>query len=335
LGWFRDSSQYPRLGEGRASGCAGEARASLRLVSGQKSQLRYFGLRPDIVRGTFEVCDLERAKERVSALSETECIKPSMVCAFTGYYWYRAAWALYRMSDPAKAAVELARFYDEAVVVLGFVPLMESTELLGQEAEQWRTALPILAGFVRGQLRAGNRFKGLPGSEEELMSFVYEAWCKCKTGTDGRATTLANEVERLWQEFRSRDTEYDHWRYLHDKKGESPKRVGGVQELSPHAALNAASYHLEDEELTAFERQETLRQNSQHLTAWVERAGFAPRQQEVYESDMRNNFNAVLGASELGMSESAYKTHRARYIVKLREIAASQGELEKISQSIA
>jgi hypothetical protein len=286
-----------------------------------KRKLRSFGLRPNIVRYELEVLDPERAKEQVWTMSRYDFIALSLECLFLGHFWHRAALALCRKENPTEAAAILGEFFDEAFITVNFTAPLAAARRRGREAKSWKPVLSGLAGYVRGQLRAVGQRDELPESEVELMSFVYEALHPVGLPS---STALRSKVVSLCREFNSKDSESGHWYYLRNKKGVPPRRILGIQELPSDEVLEAWE-DKDYEDLLEFEHQEALRQDIKRLKGWVERSNFTRRQQQVYESDLRNDFNTALGASELAMTESTYRTHRENYITKLREIA-TQGQ---------
>ena len=71
--------------------------------------------------------------------------------------------------------------------------------------------------------------------------------------------------------------------------------------------------------LEEFEHQETLRQEVEQLKGWVESAKFSGREEQMYELDMRTNFDTAAAAHEMGVSEKKARDYRSRYLAKLKQ----------------
>ena len=71
--------------------------------------------------------------------------------------------------------------------------------------------------------------------------------------------------------------------------------------------------------LEEFEYQETLQQEIGQLKGWVEKAKFSGREEQMYELDMRTNFDTAAAAHEMGVSEKKARDYRSRYLAKLKQ----------------
>jgi hypothetical protein len=77
----------------------------------------------------------------------------------------------------------------------------------------------------------------------------------------------------------------------------------------------------EDVLLEEFERQETLRQEVEQLKEWAESARLSGREAQMYEADMRTNFDTAAAAQEMGVSDKKARDYRSRYLAKLKQAA--------------
>jgi hypothetical protein len=73
--------------------------------------------------------------------------------------------------------------------------------------------------------------------------------------------------------------------------------------------------------LDEFELRETLRQEVEQLKRWVESAKFSGREEQMYELDMRTNFDTTAAAREMGVSDKKARDYRSRYLAKLKQAA--------------
>ena len=71
--------------------------------------------------------------------------------------------------------------------------------------------------------------------------------------------------------------------------------------------------------LEEFEHQETLQQEIEQLKGWVESAQFSGREEQMYELDMRTNFDTAAAAHEMGVAEKKARDYRSRYLAKLKQ----------------
>src|SRR5215208_6891588 len=71
--------------------------------------------------------------------------------------------------------------------------------------------------------------------------------------------------------------------------------------------------------LEEFEHQETLQQEIGQLKRWVDKAKFSGREEQMYELDMRTNFDTAAAAYEMGVSEKKARDYRSRYLAKLKQ----------------
>ena len=71
--------------------------------------------------------------------------------------------------------------------------------------------------------------------------------------------------------------------------------------------------------LEEFEHQETLQQEIGQLKRWVESAKFSEREEQMYELDMRTNFDTAVAAHEMGVSKKKARDYRSRYLAKLKQ----------------
>lgn len=110
-------------------------------------------------------------------------------------------------------------------------------------------------------------------------------------------------------------------RMLKGLGSESASRPEKLTSLPPD---DVSSGNSEDEYIAEFERQQTLRQDLQRLESWVEQAKFSKREAQVYELDMRMDFDTQAAAHELGVEVTTIRGLRKRYQDKLRKAAKIQ-----------
>lgn len=277
-----------------------------------------YGIRLDLRRGRLEVVDRERLKRglRRLGLSAGEVLFMAESTIILGQRWYWPTWLAKKTGNP-KLAARVAAIMEEHEAARLFV-----------EAARRSKDLPafVVSGAVRSMMRShharARRFhEGDEYAPEEFIGTFYEAVLTTEPRYEGKSpfvSDIKKTFRRLHEEFWSRDGEGNHVASLYMRgKDREPKSVREVGELPPAEVLGA----LEDDDLLEFERQETLRQNRGQLKAWIESAGFSERETQVYESDVRTNFDTIAAARETGVSEKKARDYRSRYVAKLRKAA--------------
>ncbi len=77
----------------------------------------------------------------------------------------------------------------------------------------------------------------------------------------------------------------------------------------------------EDILLEEFELEHTLRQEIEQLKGWVESAGLSGRKAQMYELDMKTDFDTAAAAREMGVTAKKARDYRSRYLADIRRAA--------------
>ncbi|PLS83762.1 MAG: hypothetical protein CYG60_21335 [Actinobacteria bacterium] len=134
---------------------------------------------------------------------------------------------------------------------------------------------------------------------QELPGAVMYAWGSSPSDDQ---TSLLQEAVRLLE-----------------KQAKEQDRLAQAGKLA--GQLSDSTVSEEDEDITAFERRETLEQELGQLKRWVEGAGFSVAEAKVQELDIETNFDTKAIAQKMGISPSTVRGYRKRYIAKIRKIA--------------
>jgi hypothetical protein len=164
---------------------------------------------------------------------------------------------------------------------------------------------------VLSEQTGGSRGRNFAEFMRNLVPATTVAWEELQPDEPlrpgNRETNLVSRVERL----------------LINEGNEAAKleREGKLASLENGLESDGGDCGSEDVDLEEFERQETLRQQSNALQGWVERARFSEQERRVYELDKLMSEDTEAIAHELGISGGHVRVVRKNYRDKLRKVA--------------
>jgi hypothetical protein len=153
-------------------------------------------------------------------------------------------------------------------------------------------------------LSAVEQLENLPGT----VPLAWEEWTIGEHLLPGRGgTSFISRVAKMLEELGSESARLARAGKLADTPSPLEDRLSGG-----------------DQDLAQFERQETLRQELDQLGGWIQNAGFAEREAQVYELDMQTDFDTDAIARELQVKPGTVRGLRKRYQDKLRKVVGSK-----------
>jgi len=191
---------------------------------------------------------------------------------------------------------------------------LETIQKKFSEAARREALAEMLAGYFESQLSTSAQYPlGRALSDErQALSDVLPAEALAVWADRGQdeLKVLRNRISKRLQQL-GRESSFK------DKVIEWPRKRS---ELSDEEA-EIVEFGEEEKLLQEFLFRETLRQEVQRLRGWAEAAGFSTREAQMYELDMRTNYNTAAAAREMGVPDKKARDYRSRYLAKLKRAA--------------